>query len=287
MAGISTREFRGRKGNAMEHELYIGRSRMGNRVCISLAEPPRIGILASSGSGKTGLLTNLVLQLSIGAFRERVQFVGFDPKLVSLHSLEPRLSIPAVTEPSKYMGYLLKIEQIMNNRLSDMQRRGWTKIDPWLHSDEYPQLIVIVEELPSFVGNPELAANEQKAIAKWFDSYLTRCRAANMGAIICSHTYASTDSISTLARSQLQTRFIGRCGIQEAHLFNEGQDEKCSVLKLTEPGEFYLSDEGKFNEWTRMKTWFTDETKARDLANRYAIDTRDIGLGWTVESPWG
>jgi|GEM_PF-2121289 len=269
----------------MQKEIYIGKSKMGNDICLNVSDPLRIGILASSGSGKTVLLTNIILQLA-RTFRDRAQFIGFDPKLVSLHSLEPRFTVPVITEPSKWMGALVKTEQIMNDRLRDMQQRGWVKIDPWQNGNEYPQIIVVIEELPSFVGNPELSPAEQKLIVRWFDSYLTRCRAANMGVIMCSHTYSSTDSISTLARSQLQTRLIGRCGMQDAHLFNEGQGDKVDVGRLINPGEFYLADKGNFNEWTRMKTWFTDERKARELAESYAIDNRDIGLGWSVESPW-
>lgn len=266
--------------------IYIGNSKMGGQVSIDISNPLRIGICAASGSGKTVLLTNILLQLA-REMRNQVQFVGFDPKLVSLSCLEPRFTVPIYTEPSAWLPTLNKLEQVMNDRLAEMQRRGWVKIDPFEHGDEFPQIILVIEELPSFVGNSELdSKHEIPLLKKFFDTYLTRARAANMGMIACSHTFSSTETISTLARSQFMTRLIGKCGVSEAHLFNEGQDEKCNVLRLTSAGEWFIADKGNFNQWQRFKTWMTDEQKAFQMCKDYSIDNRDIGLGWTVASPF-
>ncbi len=269
----------------MNKGIYIGNDKMGNKMFIPTNDPLRIGILAASGSGKTVLLSNIVLMLA-REFRHKIQFVGLDPKLVSLHSMEKRFSVPSITQPTQFLPTLNKLEQVMNDRLAAMHVRNWVKIDPYLHGDEFPQIVIIVEELPSFVGHPDLSPAEQKTLKSFFDTYLTRCRAANMGMIVCSHTYSATDSINTLARSQFNTRFIGKCGVTEAHLFDEGQDDKCNVLRLGTTGEFFMAIEGNFNEWTRMKTWYTPEDQVQQLATQHSLDNRDIGLGWTVSNPF-
>lgn len=265
--------------------IYIGDTKQGNQMTLSIEDPLRVGILASSGSGKTVMLSNIVIMLA-QTMRDRIQFVGFDPKLVSLSCLEPRLSVPVFTQPSEWLAILTKLEQILNDRLAEMRRRGWVKIDPFKNGDEFPEIIVIVEELPNFVQHPDLSKAEQSLISKWFDTFLTRCRAANMGVILCSHTFNVSDSISSLARAQLQTRLIGRCGRIEAHSYNEQESEKCDVGKLVEPGMFYVADKGNFSKWTLMKTWDTPPVQAETLCHQYSIDRRDIGLGWSVKNPF-
>ena len=110
-------------------DMLVGYDKMRNEVRMQLGDPMRIGLLASSGSGKTTLLQNIVLMLS-RELREKVQFIGFDPKLTSLFSIEPRFSVPVFTQPATWLPTMNKIEQIMNDRLAEMKARGWAKIDP-------------------------------------------------------------------------------------------------------------------------------------------------------------
>ena len=133
-------------------DMLVGYDKMRNEVRMQLGDPMRIGLLASSGSGKTTLLQNIVLMLS-RELREKVQFIGFDPKLTSLFSIEPRFSVPVFTQPATWLPTMNKIEQIMNDRLAEMKARGWAKIDPVRHGAEFPQIIVVVEELPSLINN--------------------------------------------------------------------------------------------------------------------------------------
>lgn len=265
-------------------DMLVGYDKMRNEVRMQLGDPMRIGLLASSGSGKTTLLQNIVLMLS-REMRERVQWIGFDPKLTSLASIEPRFSVPIFTQPATWLPTMNKIEQIMNDRLAEMRARGWSKIDPLKHGSEFPQIIVVVEELPSLINNSELSKNEQNAIREWFGSYLRMARAANMGILVASQTFDSSVTIATSIRSQFNIRFIGRCSLGDANLFCEGQTDKCNVLRLAGPGEFFFAQDD-FNQWVRFKTWYTDEERIRAMAQAYSVDNRDIGLGWQVHNPF-
>lgn len=265
-------------------DLLIGFDKMRNEVRVRTGDPMRIGILASSGSGKTVLLQNLILMLA-REMRDTVQFIGFDPKLTSLFSVEERFSVPVFTQPATWLPTMNKIEQIMNDRLAEMQSRHWTRIDPVRHGREFPQILVVVEELPSLINSSELSKQEQAGIKEWFGSYLRMARAANMGMIVCSQTFDSSTTIATSVRSQFNIRFIGRCSTGDANLFCEGQTDKCSVLRLTGPGEFFFAQDD-WNQWVRFKTWYTDEEKIMTMARAYAVDNRDIGLGWRVRNPF-
>ena len=265
-------------------EIYIGNTKMGNRVFIDASSPIRCGICASSGSGKTVLLTSILMQLC-RTFRSHIALIGFDPKLVSLKQLSPRFSA-IVTEPSEYLPTLLQLEQVMNSRLRIMESRNWDKIDPLRHGEEFPNICVVVEELPSFLGNSELSKQERDSIVKWFDRFLTMSRCANMSLILCSHSFSSSEcGLSVLSRSQLSLRFIGRCGLNEANLFSEGQTEKANVLSISGAGEFYIAQDD-LNQWKRFKTWYTSPEKAYEVATALSIDNRDLGIGWNVSSPW-
>lgn len=267
-----------------DNSILVGYDKMRNEVRIDTSSPMRIGLLAASGSGKSVLLQNIILMLA-RQMRNKVQFIGFDPKLTSLFAVEPRFSVPVFTQPATWLPTMNKIEQIMNDRLAEMKARGWSKIDPVQNGDEFPQILVVVEELPSLINSSELSKAEQAAIRDWFGSYLRMARAANMGIITCTQTFDSGTTVATSVRSQFNIRMIGRCSMGDANLFCEGQTDKCNVLRLGGPGEFFLAQDD-FNQWVRFKTWYTDESKIKNMAEAYAVDNRDVGLGWRVANPF-
>ena len=270
-----------------KHYLTVGSSKTGKPIQIDITNPVRAGLLGASGSGKSVLLMNIILLLA-KEMREKVQFVGFDPKLSSLLPVADRLICPVISEPSEFLPMMQKLEQTMLNRYSDMRDMGITKIDPWDEelSKKYPQIIVIFEELLSITNNSDIPKTSLESIKKFFLTYTTRARAANMGFIFCSHTYSQTETISVAARSQIDTRFLLKSGINECKLMAEGMDEMCPAYQISESGEFYFATGGNFNVWTKGKTFFNDDSKYEQLAKGYAIDVRDIGLSWSVENPF-
>lgn len=269
-----------------KHYLTIGQTKTGQPTQIDITNPVRAGILGSSGSGKSVLLMNIILLLA-KEMREKVQFVGFDPKLSSLLPVSERLAMPVISEPVFFYPTMQKIEMEMLNRYSDMRDMGITKIDPW--DDEltkrYPQIIVIFEELLSITNNSDIPKQTLESIKKFFLTYTTRARAANMGFIFCSHTYSQTETISVAARSQIDTRCCMRCGMNENNVFSEAS-ELCRGFELSQPGEFFFATNSDFNIWTKSKTFFNTDEKYEQLAKAYSIDVRDIGLSWTVDNPF-
>lgn len=270
-----------------KHYLTVGSSKTGKPIQIDITNPVRAGLLGASGSGKSILLMNILMLLSkeMGA---KVQFVGFDPKLSSLLPVSDRLATPVISEPAEFLPMMQRLEQTMLNRYSDMRDMGITKIDPWNeeHAERYPQIIVIFEELLSITNNSDIPKSNIESIKKFFLTYTTRARAANMGFIFCSHTYSQTETISVAARSQIDTRFLLKSGINETKLMAEGMDEMCPAYQISDSGEFYFATGGNFNIWTKGKTFFNTDEKYEQLAKAYSIDVRDIGLSWDVENPF-
>lgn len=268
-----------------KHTITVGASKTGKPIEIDITNPPRIGILGSSGSGKSVLLSNLGL-LFAKELRERIQFVGIDPKLSSLVPLADRFAIPIVSEPVEFLPTLQKLEQLMLSRYADMKELGITKIDPWDAelSARYPMVVIVIEELLSVTNNSDIPKSSIEAIKKILLTLSTRVRACNMSIWMVSHTFSQTETIPVAARSQLDTRFLMKSGINECKLMAEGMDEMCPAYQITESGQFYFS-QNNFNVWTKGVTFYTPDEKIQELAKAYSIDVRDIGLTWTVDNP--
>lgn len=264
--------------------ILIGKSKTGADIELSLKDPLRLGLLGASGSGKSVLLLNTLLQLC-RTLHDRVQFVCFDPKLSSLLPMQRRCTIPIVSEPSDFLPTMQRVEQLLLDRLAEMRKRGMSRIDPLRDGEEFPQIICVLEECVSISSNPDISKSAQNAIREWYMTYLSRARAANMGAICVSHSFAADVCMPTVARSQLQQRILMKAGIQETKMMAEGMEECCPAWLIPSAGEFYFSD-GDYSKWVKGKTWMTTDEKAEELANAYSLDKRDVGLSWLVDSPF-
>lgn len=267
-----------------DEKILIGRSKTGADIELSLKDPLRLGLLGASGSGKSVLLLNILLQLC-RTLHERIQLVCFDPKLSSLLPMERRCTISIVSEPADFLPTMQRVEQLLLDRLAEMRKRGLSKIDPLRDGEEFPQILCVLEECVSISNNPDIPKSAQAAIREWYMTYLSRARAANMGAICVSHSFAADVCMPTVARSQLQQRILMKAGIQETKMMAEGMEECCPAWLIPTAGEFYFSD-GDYSKWVKGKTWMTADEKAAELANAYSCDKRDVGLSWSVDSPF-
>lgn len=269
-----------------KNSVLIGATTTGKEARITIDEPPRFAILGGSGSGKTVLLWNICLVLA-KELKSKVQFLAEDVKLTSCEPLKSRLCADIITEPIEVLPMFQKVQQLLLDRQRYMQEHNLDKIDPYSElAEQFPMVIVICEELVSLMNNPELPSTVNKALRDWFLTYTTRCRSANMGIICSSQSYVESLTIPTAARAQLTTRFIMRCTQNDAKLLLEGQDEMAPAHLLSDRGSFYFCNDGDYNVWTKAKTWNTTAADATRVATENAIHRRDIGLGWTVESPF-
>lgn len=263
-------------------KLVFAATKTGQPITLSLGNPVMVGILGATGSGKSVLLNNLCCLLR-KQMQEKVQFIAFDPKLTSVLPIRSILSLAPVTEPSDFLPMLNKLLSIMEERLRTMQERGWSKIDPLKHSEEFPQIIVIFEELLSYLHNPDLDKASQQAIAQGLISYCTRCRASNMGFILASHDYAEgTNGVPKQVRSSCRSRAVFRCGSNEVSTFTDGQQEKAPAHLLTQVGLFYWSDNGDITKWSKGATEYKPDEFYEGLCVSYALYNRDVESSFSV-----
>lgn len=258
----------------MKDSISLGKNRQGEYLKMSITEPPRLGILGSSGSGKSVLTQNIILCLA-KAMGHKVQFVGIDPKLASLSAVEERFSRPIVTNPVEYYPIMEELTREMEHRYVVMKERGIQTLDPDKHGDEFPMIIFVAEELCSITNNSEIPRNTQNGIQDWFTTYLSRCRAANMGAIVISHTFSSSDAIRPVARDQLKQRIGMKSTQQNASTFIEGEQEMAPVWLINTPGEFFYSD-GNYNIWNRGMSAYPGDKAVRSYAAQFSDDVRDF-----------
>lgn len=262
-------------------ELVIAGTRTGQAVKLDITRPAMIGICGASGTGKSCLLLNLVA-LMRRRMLGRVQFVAFDPKLTSLYPVRGLLSKPAVVEPSEFQSELNLILQVMEKRLVAMSELGKTNLSPVGDGDEFPMIVVVFEECLSFLHNPELDPQISRDLSERMVSYCTRCRAANMGFIVCSHDFADgTTGIPKQVRSSCRTRFLFRNGINEVTTFSEKMPERCPSYNITQVGLFYYEDDN-LNKWVKAITEYKPDSFYEDFSDRYKTYNRDIDPAFSV-----
>lgn len=119
--------------------------------------------------------------------------------------------------------------------LRDLQKSCFTEAD----LDNYPMIVVVLEEAMSIVQNDEISKDASKKIMSLYTTLFTRARAANISIIMVSHSF-SAECLPTVARDQLQTRII----LQTQSDTNVGMlaepDEAPAHVNLKNPGEFYF-----------------------------------------------
>ena len=263
------------------NEMTFAGTKTGQRVKLSLNDPVMAGICGASGTGKSVLLLNLMALLR-RKMHERVQFVAFDPKLTSLLPVRSLLSREAITEPSDFLPELNTIIQIMEQRLVDMSSMHMTKISTQGNSDTYPMIVVIFEECLSLLHNPDNDKATQQALAEAMVSYCTRCRAANMGFIVCSHDFAEgVTGVPKQVRSSCRTRFLFRNGVNECGTFTEKMPDRAPAYNLTQTGLFYYSD-NDLTRWTKCITEYKPDSFYENLADSYRIYNRDVDPRFAV-----
>lgn len=258
----------------MKDSISLGKNRQGEYIKMPITSPPRIGILGISGSGKSVMTQNIILCMA-KAMQNKVQFVGIDPKLSSLSPVSERFSRPLATDPNMFYPLMSEVLEELDYRKTVTKERGIQALDPDRDGDEFPMIMFVAEELISIVNNPALTRSEQDAIQSWFSSYLTQCRALNMGAIIVSHTFSSTDALRVVARSQLEQRIAMKATQQLMQQFNDGEQEKAPAWTILKPGEFFFSD-GNPNLWVRGMCAYPGAKAVRSYASEFSGDVRDF-----------
>lgn len=259
----------------MKDSIKLGKDKYGGVIRLPIDEPPRLGILGSSGSGKSVLTQNIILCMA-KAMENKVQFVGIDPKIGSLSAVKDRFCRPIVSNPVEFLPLMQDLTEEMERRYVVMAERGLEKLDPDRDGDEFPMIMFIAEELCSITNNADIPRNTLNAIQDWFTTYLSRARAANLGAIVISHTFSSTDAIRPVARDQLKQRIGMKSTEQNAKTFIEGEIEMAPVWLINKPGEFYYSD-GDYNKWVKGSTAYPGEKAVRQYAAEFSGDVRPFG----------
>lgn len=266
----------------MGNEITIGLSKVGNPITIPAAKAPRIALLGASGSGKTCMLGNLLLQYFTNENLQgerAVQVLALDPKLTSLSWLSPRAEV--VTEPSMFLPKLQAFSDMVMRRYGEMRDLGLAQLDQ-RHSDRYPMRILVIEEAMSVTNNADLPKGTDKQIMSIYGTLFTRMRAANCGIVMVSHSF-SAEVLPTVARDQLDTRIIMRTASDDMVKLL-ADPEECPARTLSTAGEFFFRSPTSA-AWMRGKTWYTSEEEMYEVAQMYAKDKREMGLDWNVQKP--
>lgn len=266
----------------MGNEIIVGMSKVSNQITMPALKPPRLAICGSTGSGKTCMLGNLLLQYFSNESMQgdrAVQVLALDPKLTSLDWLQDRAEV--VTEPAMFLPKLRAFSDMVMRRYGEMRDLGIAQLGEQ-HLDRWPLQILVLEEAMSIAQNPDLPKGADKQIHAIYSGLFTRMRAANAGVIMVSQSF-SHEVLPTVARDQLDTRIIMRTSSEDMVKLLADSTE-CPAHTLAGAGEFFFKSPDTM-AWLRGKTWATTENEMREVANLYAADKRDMGLDWEVSNP--
>jgi hypothetical protein len=147
---------------AIPHGNYtavLGESR-GGPVVLDLAEGERaILIGGTSGSGKTGTIRSLVLQLARKNGPDRLALAVVDLKRLDFTALAglPHLARPVATTEAGAVDLVAWCVQEMERRQAIMQAAQVTHWDRLPEGDRFPLLLVVIDEVADFARSDVMA----------------------------------------------------------------------------------------------------------------------------------
>ena len=143
-------------------EFALGRDAEGQPMVADLAKMPHLLIAGTTGSGKSVVISSIVMSLLMRTFPEDVRLIMIDPKRVEFAPYDglPHLYVPVVTEPKQAASALQWAVSEMERRLKIFERIGVRKIATFNEKQaagdfekydnppaKMPYLVIVIDEL--------------------------------------------------------------------------------------------------------------------------------------------
>ena len=143
-------------------EFALGRDAEGAPMVADLAKMPHLLIAGTTGSGKSVVISSIVMSLLMRTFPEDVRMIMIDPKRVEFAPYDglPHLYVPVVTEPKQAASALQWAVSEMERRLKIFERIGVRKIATFNEKQaagefekydnppaKMPYLVIVIDEL--------------------------------------------------------------------------------------------------------------------------------------------
>lgn len=143
-------------------EFALGRDAEGAPMVADLAKMPHLLIAGTTGSGKSVVISSIVMSLLMRTFPEDVRLIMIDPKRVEFAPYDglPHLYVPVVTEPKQAASALQWAVSEMERRLKIFERIGVRKISTFNEKQaagdfekydnppaKMPYLVIVIDEL--------------------------------------------------------------------------------------------------------------------------------------------
>ena len=143
-------------------EFALGRDAEGTPMVADLAKMPHLLIAGTTGSGKSVVISSIVMSLLMRTFPEDVRLIMIDPKRVEFAPYDglPHLYVPVVTEPKQAASALQWAVSEMERRLKIFERIGVRKISTFNEKQaagefekydnppaKLPYLVIVIDEL--------------------------------------------------------------------------------------------------------------------------------------------
>ena len=143
-------------------EFALGRDSEGQPMVADLAKMPHLLIAGTTGSGKSVVISSILMSLLMRTFPEDVRLIMVDPKRVEFAPYDglPHLYVPVVTEPKQAASALQWAVAEMENRLKTFEHVGVRKISTFNEKQaagefekydnppqKLPYLVIVIDEL--------------------------------------------------------------------------------------------------------------------------------------------
>lgn len=143
-------------------EFALGRDSEGEPMVADLAKMPHLLIAGTTGSGKSVVISSILMSLLMRTLPEDVRLIMIDPKRVEFAPYDglPHLYVPVVTEPKQAASALQWAVSEMERRLKIFERIGVRKISTFNEKQaagefekydnppsKMPYLVIVIDEL--------------------------------------------------------------------------------------------------------------------------------------------
>jgi DNA segregation ATPase FtsK/SpoIIIE, S-DNA-T family len=239
---------------SIKDPIYLGRSASNEAVNVTMYGKNMM-LNGEPGSGKSGLMNNMIAQVSL---MPDARMLGFDAKLVELMPWTDVMDVFVGPEMRKALQTMLWIQKLMDRRYDWMSRNRIRKLVP---TPADPAWVLFLDEVAYYTSVAGTKV-EQELFSALFRDVVARGRAAAIIPIMGTQR-ASFDILPTALRDLFAYRWTGRAttpGSSDVALGAGWAEAGYNAMSLDpkKPGDSFLLAEG--NAPQRMRAaWMTDE----------------------------
>lgn len=187
-------------GNDESLNIPVGIGADGQEKYIDIADAPHLLVSGTTGSGKSILLQNIIIQLLCTHTPSDLQLTLVDPKQVEFNAYESLPNVSCVYDSAQAVSILDSLCNKMDDRYTQLRNLGFRDIKE-LHNDgkKMNYEVVVIDELA------DLMSTNKKGVENSIQRLCQKGRACGIHLVVATQ-YPKADIVTTKIKANIPTR---------------------------------------------------------------------------------